>query len=52
MKLFLIIFISLFIKITNSEEFSLKWSINVTVLYNIEFIDGVNFEVNSAEGSW
>ena len=52
MKLFLIIFISLFIKIANSEEFSLKWNINVTVLDNIEFIDGGNFEVNRAEGSW
>ena len=52
MKFTLIIFIFLFIKITYSEEFSLKWSINVTVLDNIEFIDGGNFEVNRAEGSW
>ena len=40
MKFFLIIFIFLTINITYSEEFSLKWSINVTVLDNIEFIDG------------
>ena len=52
MKFILITFILLFIKITYSEEFSLKWSITVTVLDNIEFIDGGNFEVNRAEGSW
>ena len=52
MKLFLIIFVFLSINITYSEEFSLKWSINVTVLDNIEFIDGGNYEVNRAEGSW
>ena len=52
MKFFLIIFIFLTINITYSEEFSLKWSINVTVLDNIEFIDGWYYEVNRAEGLW
>ena len=52
MKIFLTIFIFLFLKITYSEEFSLKWSITVKVLDSIDFIDGGNFRVNAAEGSW
>ena len=52
MKLFLSIFISSFFSVLNAEEFSLKWSINVKVLDKIEFIDGGNFSVNTAEGSW
>ena len=52
MKLFLIIFITLFFSKLNAEEFSLKWSINVKVLDKIELINGGNFIVNTAEGSW
>ena len=52
MKYFLITFFILFFSISNAEEFSLKWSINVKVLDKIEFIDGGNFRVNNAEGSW
>ena len=52
MKLFLIAFIILFFSNLNAEEFSLKWSITVKVLDKIEFIEGGNFRVNTAEGSW
>ena len=52
MKYILTIFIFLFLKIVSSEEFSLKWNITVKVLDSIEFIDGGNFRVNTAEGSW
>ena len=52
MNLFLITFFILFFSILNAEEFSLKWNINVKVLDKIEFIDGGNFRVNTAEGSW
>ena len=52
MKLFLIAFIFYFFSNLNAEEFSLKWSITVKVLEKIEFIDGGNFRVNTAEGSW
>ena len=52
MKNILTIFIFLFLKIVSSEEFSLKWNITVKVLDSIEFIDGGNFRVNTAEGSW
>ena len=52
MKYFLITFFILFFSILNAEEFSLKWSINVKVLDKFEFIDGGNFRVNNAEGSW
>ena len=51
MNLFLITLISLISIILNAEEFSLKWSISVKVLDKIEFIDGGNFRVNTAEGS-
>ena len=52
MKFFLIIFIILFFSNLKAEEFSLKWSITVKVLDKIEFIDGGNFRVNTAEESW
>ena len=52
MKIFIILFISLFLSKLNAEEFSLKWSITVKVLDKIEFIDRGNFRVNTAEGSW
>ena len=39
-------------KVTYAEEFSLKWSITVTVLDTIQLIDGGNYRVNKAEGSW
>ena len=52
MKHFLIIFFILFFSILNAEEFSLEWNINVKVFDKIEFIDGGNFRVNNAEGSW
>tara|TARA_Y200000002_G_C22504097_1_gene588471 strand:- start:305 stop:745 length:441 start_codon:yes stop_codon:yes gene_type:complete len=52
MKYFLITCFILFFSILNAEEFSLKWSINVKVLDKFEFIDGGNFRVNTAEGSW
>ena len=52
MKYFLITFFILFFSILSAEEFSLKWSINVKVLDKFEFIDGGNFRVNTAEGSW
>ena len=52
MKHILITFIILFFSNLNAEEFSLKWSITVKVLDKIEFIDGGNFRVNKAEGSW
>ena len=52
MRYILSIFIFLFFKIVSSEEFSLKWNITVKVLDSIEFIDGGNFRVNTAEGSW
>ena len=52
MKYFLITFFILFFSILNAEEFSLEWNINVKVFDKIEFIDGGNFRVNNAEGSW
>ena len=52
MNFFLTILISLIFTKLNAEEFSLKWNINVKVLDKIEFIDGGNFRVNTAEGSW
>ena len=52
MRYILSILIFLFLKIVFSEEFSLKWNITVKVLDSIEFIDGGNFRVNTAEGSW
>ena len=52
MKFILMTFIILFFSNLNAEEFSLKWSITVKVLDKIEFIDGGNFRVNTAEGSW
>ena len=52
MNLFLTILISLIFSNLNAEELSLKWSITVKVLDRIEFIDGGNFRVNKAEGSW
>ena len=50
--LFLTILMSFFFTILNAEELSLKWNINVKVLDKIEFIDGGDFRVNTAEGSW
>ena len=52
MNLFLTTLISLISISLYAEEFSLKWSITVKVLDKIEFIDGGNFRVNTAEGSW
>ncbi len=52
MNFFLTILVSLIFTKLNAEGFSLKWSIAVTVLDNIELIDGGNFAVNKAEGSW
>ena len=51
MKIFIILFISLFLSNLNAKEFSLKWSITVKVSDKIEFIDRGNFRVNTAEGS-
>ena len=47
-----IILILLFFKTAYAEEFSLKWSITVTVLDTIQLIDGGSYRVNKAEGSW
>ena len=52
MKYILITFFILFFSALKAEEFSLKWSITVKVLDKFEFIDGGNFRVNTAEGSW
>ena len=52
MKYIFITFIILFLSNLSAEEFSLKWNITVKVLDQIEFIDGGNFRVNTAEGSW
>ena len=52
MKFIITVFVFFIFKISFSEEVSLKWSISVEVLDRIEFIDGGNFRVNSAEGSW
>ena len=52
MKYLLIILTFLNIKIIYSEDFSLKWSITVSVLDNIKLIDGGEYKVNKAEGSW
>ena len=52
MKFIITVFVFFIFKISLSEEFSLKWGISVEVLDRIEFIDGGNFRVNSAEGSW
>ena len=52
MKYFLIIFFILFFSLLKAEEFSLEWNINVKVFDKIEFIEGGNFRVNNAEGSW
>ena len=52
MRYVLPILLFLFLKIVSAEEFSLKWNITVKVLDSIEFIDGGNFRVNTAKGSW
>ena len=51
-KIFISIICILFFKTTYAEEFSLKWSITVTVLEEIVLIGGGNYRVNKAEGSW
>ena len=52
MKFIITVFVFFIFKISFSEQFSQKWSISVDVFDRIEFIDGGNFRVNSAEGSW
>ena len=52
MKYILSIFLSLFMLSVSADEISLKWSITVTNLDTIKLIDGSQYRVNKAEGSW
>ena len=52
MKYLLSIFLSLHTFLVSAEEFSLKWSITVTNLDTIKLIDGGEYRVSKAEGSW
>ena len=54
MKILFYIFSYLFLIVNNlyAEKLSLKWSITVTILDAIKLIDGGEYKVNKAEGSW